>query len=632
MARDPLQRGVRSAATPPNGTWGGRRKEELLDPEMELGHALKWLVLCFFSRRRRWQARAVLVLMLVGGFAELFTLAAVYPLLSLMADPEHIHSSRLASIFRMLGVQPTAHSLPLFGILFCFVALGAAGVRILLAWASQKLVFRVGYDLGVRLYERMLWQPYSFHAAMNSSRVISSVNNIQRLLTGMFLPLMQGLSALILASFIVAGLLFIDPSIALSAIIGFGGIYFLVSVTTRGRLRRNAEAISAMRRLRVQALQEGLGGIRDVLIDNTQPLYVKKFSRLDTNLRDAQAANALIAVVPRFVVEALGMVFIVLLALVINAIEGSLAGSLPVLAVLALGAQRLMPLLQQVYAAWANVVGNRTMFLNVIHLLRLPIPARFEGKPKVTPLPLRRMLCVEHVSFRYSPDQEFVLDDIDIAIPKGSWSGFVGKTGSGKSTLVDLIMGLLKPTEGQISVDGMALDEHNVRGWQQQIAHVSQHIFLADATIMENIAFGMPRDRIDEARVRRACRQAELDELIVSLPEGLETFIGERGVRLSGGQRQRIGIARALYKKASVLVLDEATSALDDATELGIMASLRKLGGDYTLLMIAHRLTTLRDCDTIYRLSHGRLVQQGGYDDVIGGPPGGASDRRRAIR
>ena len=585
---------------------------------MTLNQGLKWLITDFFSPRRRWQGVGVFGLMLVGGVAELFTLAAVFPLLALMADPQDVPHSRSTELLKMVGLNVSHFSLPLLGALFCVIAVVAAVIRISLARASQNFVFRVGYELGVSLYERMLYQPYSFHAQLNSSRIVASVNNVQQLLSNLFMPLMQGVSALTLGSFIVAGLLIVNPPVALVAMLGFSSIYMGVSLATRGRLRKNADYIHIMRKERVQAVQEGLGGIRDVLIDNSQPVYIKKFARLDRKLRDAQAANALIAVAPRFVVEALGMVFIVGLALFLNAVHGSLAGSLPVLAVLALGAQRLMPLLQQVYSTWANVMGNRAMFLGAVELLQSPVPERFETEGTIVPLPMNKALALKKVGFRYAPDGPDVLQDINVDIPHGSWVGFVGKSGSGKSTMMDLVLGLLKPTTGSILVDGIPLDESNVLSWQKQIAHVSQHIFLSDGTITENVAFGVATKLIDQQRVRDACREAELEDMIDALPEGFETIIGERGIRLSGGQRQRIGIARALYKRASVLVLDEATSALDDLTEASIIDAVQRLGRRYTVLMIAHRLTTLRDCDMIYRMDQGRIVEHGSYNSVIG--------------
>jgi ATP-binding cassette subfamily B protein len=216
-------------------------------------------------------------------------------------------------------------------------------------------------------------------------------------------------------------------------------------------------------------------------------------------------------------------------------------------------------------------------------------------------------------------------------IAKGARIGLVGESGSGKTTLLDLLMGLLQPTSGRVSVDGVDLDEATILSWQKQVAHVPQHIFLLDATMLENIAFGIPRVDVDYERVREACRLAELDEFTMSLPEGYETTVGERGVRLSGGQRQRIGIARALYKGTSVLILDEATSALDDSTEANVIEAVQRLGRDYTVIMVAHRTTTLRDCDAIYRLAHGQLIETGTFKDVLGSRSRAGTRRARSL-
>ena len=582
-----------------------------------LSQGLRWIAFDFLSPRRRWQILAVFAVMLLGGAAELFTIAAVMPLLAMLAGPgAGIQHSRLFSLVSAAGINFDQLSLPLVAAIFCGGAVVAAAIRILLAWSSQKLVFRIGYDLGVSLYSRVLHQPYDFHMRLNSSRIISDVVGIQRLLTGMILPLMQAISASVIALFILGGLLFINFKIALIAFTGFGSIYAAVSLWSRPRLRRNAAFIKASSRSRVKTVQEGLGGIRDVLLDNSQPLYVKKFARLEDGLRRAQAANTLIAVTPRFVVEALGMILVVGLALILRA-DGSVQTSLPILAALALGAQKLLPLLQTTYNGWTTVMASEAVLLSIVDLLQQPIPQRFERKPG-PPLNFEREIRVEQVSFRYGPDRDDVLSDIDVTIPRGAFVGFVGESGAGKSTLVDLLMGLLLPSRGAILVDGVPLTEQNILSWQARIAHVPQHIFLADGSIIENVAFGLPARKVDMERLREACRKAELHDFIESLPDGYGTVVGERGVRLSGGQRQRIGLARALYKQAPVLILDEATSALDDATESSVIEAVHRLGDEYTVLMIAHRVTTIQKCDFIIRLEKGRISDQGSFEKVVG--------------
>lgn len=582
-----------------------------------IGQGLRWIVFDFLSTRRRWQIVGVFAIMLAGGVAELFTLAAVVPLIAVLAGPHGVPgSSKFDHILGALGLNISQVPLAALAGIFCAAAVGAAIVRITLAWSSQKLVFRIGYDLGVSLYSRVLHQPYDFHVQTNSSRIISDVAGVQRLLTGTMLPLMLGISSLVISFFILAGLLLISFQAALIAFAGMGGIYTAVSLWSRPRLRRNAEFIKASNRERVKTLQEGLGGIRDVLLDNSQALYVRTFSRIDARLRDAQASNALMGVTPRFVVEALGMIVILGLALMLTS-EGSIESSVPVLAALALGAQRLLPLLQNAYNGWTTVTGSEAVVLSIVELLQLPVAERFDRRSSIA-VNFNREIRANDLSFRYSPDAADVLRNIDFVIPRGSFVGFVGESGAGKTTLVDLLMGFLAPTEGAILIDGVPLTEDTLLSWQSHIAHVPQHIFLCDGSIIENVAFGLPLKKVDMGRVRLACRRAELDHFIESLPDSYNTVVGERGVRLSGGQRQRLGLARALYKQASLLVLDEATSALDDATEASVIDAVHRLGSEYTVLMIAHRVTTLQRCDIIFRLEKGQIAEQGTFEEVLG--------------
>jgi ATP-binding cassette subfamily B protein len=314
--------------------------------------------------------------------------------------------------------------------------------------------------------------------------------------------------------------------------------------------------------------------------------------------------------------EALGMVLIAVLAFGLSRSSQGVATALPVLGALALGAQRLLPALQQGYGAWASIAGSQASLDDTVALIDQPLPPELV-LPVPAPQPLRDAICFKAVRFRYTSDSPWVLDGLDLTIPRGTRVGLVGGTGSGKSTTLDLLMGLLAPTEGEVLVDGQPIVGARVRAWQRTIAHVPQSIYLADTTFTENIAFGIPRAEVDMERVQHAARQAQIAAFIESRPEGYEAYVGERGVRLSGGQRQRIGIARALYKRASVLVLDEATSALDNATEQSVMEAIEGLHRDLTILLIAHRLTTVRRCDTIAELAYGRVVAQAPYEELL---------------
>jgi ATP-binding cassette subfamily B protein len=392
-------------------------------------------------------------------------------------------------------------------------------------------------------------------------------------------------------------------------------------------LHHNSQRIAHQQSQVVKALQEGLGGIRDVLLDGAQPVYCKIYRDADYALRRAQGNNLFIAGSPRFFMEALGMALIAALAYVLSYRSGGIAQALPLLGALALGAQRLLPAMQQIYAAWATIVGSYASLKDTLELLDQPLPTELLERV-AEPLHFKKAIQFRGVRFRYTNEGPMVLDGFNLLITKGARVGFVGSTGSGKSTTLDLLMGLLTPTEGEILIDSQPLNCYRLRAWQQAIAHVPQSIYLADTTLAENIAFGVSRDSIDFNRVKQAARQAQIADFIETSSQGYQTHVGERGIRLSGGQRQRIGIARALYKQASILVFDEATSALDNVTEQTVMDAIEDLSSDLTILIVAHRLSTVRSCDTIVELDLGKLVEQGTYEELIERSP---SFRRMAM-
>lgn len=564
------------------------------------------------------QFSLVLVLMLVSAFAEVVSLGAVLPFLGAITAPDRVFSHPfVAELAQGWGITSANQlALPLT-IAFAVAALAAAGIRLLLLWATTRLSFAAGADLSIEVYRRTLYQPYRVHIARNSSELISGISGkVGGVVFGGVLPVLTLVSSSLLLLAILSALLAIDAAVATVAAAGFGATYVLITWFSRKRLERNSQRIAHEQTRVIKVLQEGLGGIRDVLLDGTQPVYCDIYSQADQPLRRAQGNNQFIAAGPRFVIEAVVMTLIAALAYGLSREEGAITTALPVLGALALGAQRLLPALQQAYGAWANIVGSQASLADALDLLDQPLPPEAH-QPAPVPLSFRDSIQFENVRFRYSADGPWVLDGLNLTIPKCARVGFVGSTGSGKSTALDLLMGLLEPTDGQILVDGEPVSGERRRAWQQTIAHVPQHVYLADTTLAENIAFGVPREAIDIERVRQAARQAQIAEFIESRPESYRALVGERGVRLSGGQRQRIGIARALYKRASVLVFDEATSALDNATEQAVMDAVENLDRDLTILLIAHRITTVRRCDTIVELEHGRVVAQGPYDLLL---------------
>ena len=571
--------------------------------------------------RRRHQFVLLAVLMVFSAFAEVVTLGAVLPFLGILTAPEQVWDNSVVRDFaEFFGItSPDDLLLPLT-IAFAAAAIIAGAARLLLLWTETRLAYATGADISLEVYRRTLYQPYPVHVSRNTSEVIAGMMKVNGVVAGVLVPVPRLVSSVVLMLAITTALLVINPFIAIGAALGFGGSYVAITLLSRSRLRHNSERIAREQTRVVKAQQEGLGGIRDVLLDGTQQIFSDMYGRSDGPLRRAQGDNVFISQSPRFAMEALGMVVVAGLAYALSFRDAGLASAIPVLGALALGAQRLLPALQQTYDGWARFTGSHASLRDVIELLDQPLPAE-TSLPNPEPLQFKDSLRFEGVRFRYGDDGPWVLDGLDLTVPKGARVGFVGSTGSGKSTLLDLIMGLLEPSEGRVVVDGEPVSGERLRAWQRSIAHVPQAIFLSDTTWSENIAFGVAADAIDMTRVTEAARRAQIAEFIESGPEGYEAVVGERGVRLSGGQRQRIGIARALYKQASVFVFDEATSALDNTTEQSVMDSIDALDRELTILIVAHRLTTVQRCDTIVELEEGRMVAQGTYDELLESSP-----------
>jgi ABC-type multidrug transport system fused ATPase/permease subunit len=567
--------------------------------------------------RRRRQFGLLMGLMLVSAFAEVVSLGSVLPFIGILIAPERVFSHPIvADVAQAWGINSADQLVLPLTVAFVVAALIAGAIRIFLLWVSTRLAVASGTDLSIEVYRRTLYQPYRVHIARNSSEVISGITKVEGVVFGVLQPSLTLFSSTVLLIAIMFALMAINPLVASVAAVGFSASYGLITLISRRRLHRNRQRIAFEQTQVVKALQEGLGGIRDVLLDGTQRAYCEIYRQADYPLRRAQGNNVFISGSPRPAMEALGMVLIAALAFALSRKVGGIASALPVLGVLALGAQRLIPALQNIYSAWASMAGSHALLADAIELLDQPLPTELL-QPPPPPLLFQHTIRFDAVRFRYNSNSPWVLDGVNLTIPRGAMVGFVGSTGSGKSTMLDLLMGLLIPTEGHLLVDGQPIRDNRVMAWQQIIAHVPQSIYLADSTLAENIAFGVPSSAIDLDRVRQSARQAQIADFIESRPEGYQAYVGERGIRLSGGQRQRIGIARVLYKRASVLVFDEATSALDNTTEQSVMNAIEGLNRDLTILLIAHRLTTMRRCDTILELENGRVVAQGTYEQLL---------------
>jgi len=570
------------------------------------------------SGKRRRQFVYLLVVTIATSFAEIFTLSATFPFLGILISPSNISLSPLVSrLYGILNIASNHDILLLLTILFGGCAFISGLMRLIQGWLNTRISFAAGADLSVLLYKVNLLQPYAVHVSRNSSVIINAVaTKVGVVIAGGIIPALSIIISICMLLSIIIALIVIDPIIAMSAFVGFGFIYVLVIYVTRRRLALNSALISSESDSVVKLLQEGLGGIRDILIDGNQGLYCDLYAKAVYPLRRAEGYNQFISQSPRYAIEALAMIMIASAAYLLSRNNAGITQTIPVLGTLALGAQRMLPSLQQLFMSWSSLNGNSESIRDVLDLLDQQLPNE-EGNAEVYEMQFVESISLNNISFCYSGEGGDVINNINLIIKKGEKVGFVGTTGSGKSTLLDIIMGLLSPTKGEIAVDGNIINISNRKSWQRNISHVPQSIYLADTTIVENIAFGVPKHDIDYDRVICSAKNAQIDEVIRKMQKGYQTVIGERGVRLSGGQRQRIGIARALYKGTNILILDEATSALDNKTESAVMKTMDALNKNVTVLIIAHRLSSLKMCDRIVELENGAIKSIGSYETVV---------------
>ncbi len=574
-----------------------RSRESLKSLLIKLWHHLK--------PKRRQHFVYLLFLMIISSSLEIFSLGAVFPFLGVLVSPNDIFNFPLAQdFFKFFGINSSENLLFPITFVFIFGIVLASTCRLLLLWASTKFCFAIGADLSLDVYRKTLFQPYAIHLSRNSSEIIDSISiKINNVIYSVILPSIILLSSFILLIFILITLFLFSPLISLLTFGAFSSLYILIVFITKKKILSDGIKMAAESNNLIIKIQEGLGGIRDVLINNSQIEYLKSYEVTDRTLRNAQASSLFISQSPRFIMEAVGITFIALIAYSLSNQSGGIIFAIPLLGAFALGAQRLLPILQQAFYSWTNIKSMHPTLKQIILLLNQPLPKTF--KSNISPINFLKYIRFKNVSFKYPLSDCLVLNKFNLEIPKGSRVGFVGITGSGKSTLLDILMGLLDPTSGFIEVDNVKISNKNKLGWQKHIAHVPQSIFLSDSSVKENIAFGIEKDMIDFRRVKQVAKQAQISDTIDKLPQKYDTYIGEKGVRLSGGQRQRIAIARALYKKADVIIFDEATSALDNETEEALMNAIRLLDKNITVLMIAHRISSLKYCNIIVQLRQG---------------------------
>lgn len=573
------------------------------------------------ERRQFWLLAA---LMVVVAIAEVAGISAVLLLLNVLADPAKIHSNAVLSLLYSKGGFSSDFrfmvglAVAVLVVVLCGQAIKATGTYAGIRFATMR-----GFTVSSRLLEGYLNQPYAWFLARNSSDVAKNVLvEVDGLVVRVMAPAIRIIASVLMVLGIVSLLMIIDPLITVLSAGLLGLFYAGVYLALRDRLRRLGDDLMRAFGERFRIAQEALGGIKEVKLLGLEDIYMQTYRVAARKSARSQATIGVVSELPRFALEAISFgTLLALILLLLLRSGGSIAEIVPILGVFAMSVMRLLPALQQVYQGLASIRGAQSILATVVadHAAALTA-AGASVQAQTQPLHLRDKLDLSGVTFAYAMAGRPALRGLDMKIYARTTVGIVGGTGAGKTTLVDLVLGLLTPDAGTICVDQTAVTPANLRAWQKSVGYVPQAIFLTDDTIAANIAFGVPKDRIDMAAVERAARHAALHDFIsTELPQAFETVVGERGVRLSGGQRQRIGIARALYRDPTLLIMDEATSALDNLTERAVMEAVRNIRADKTIVLIAHRLTTVRECDTIFLMEQGRVVAQGTYDELVAG-------------
>ena len=581
---------------------------------------IKHLFSLLTSRQRR-QFFALQILVVFMAVAETAGVASIIPFMALVGNMSQLQQDTfIAQIYQTSGVNSETQFLFLLG----FGVLGMLFIATLISsytiWTLSMFSNKIGAEIADRLYTHYLKQGWLFHASGSSALLTKKIAiESMRVTTGILLPLMHVNAKTILALLMISSIFIYDPMVAIIIFSIFALAYSVLFTVVRMRLQKNGRIISMVNEQRFRLMNEGFGGIKDVLLLGRDTDFIERFNKTGISLAKSLGTNDALGTVPRYIMElvAFGSMIAVVLYLIAN-YEGNLGVILPILSVYALAGVKLLPAFQSVYTSIAKIRAHSPAFESIQDDLTHSKSTKFStsNSEGVVLIPQKK-ISLENVTFKYPNKEEKALNNLNISIPVNSIVGIVGPSGSGKSTLVDILLGLIKPQQGQLKIDENIIDSKNCRSWQNTIGFVAQNIFLSEGSISENVAFGIPKDQINQNQVHRALKLAHLDDLVKSFEDGIHTRVGERGIQLSGGQRQRIGIARALYYKAEVLVFDEATSSLDGITEKMIMEAIHNFSGQKTIIMIAHRLKTVQKCDQIFFVDKGRVIDKGTYQELI---------------
>lgn len=554
--------------------------------------------------RRRLQIYALIILYVLAALAEAVSLATLIPFLALLIEPTKFDEYLPVIIANILPSDD--RRILYLASLYLLLVIFSGSIRLATLWANNRISFMLGADISREIYARTLCQPYSYFLGKNSSQLVDvMIKKSDALISGAIIPVLQSIGALAYILIIVAILFAISPNTAFFLATSLTLSYFLVSFLTKKKASRNGLLISRGSSGLIKSIQEAMQSKKDLIINQSHDYFVERYHDADLKLRLAESANQYLLHSPKIILELMAIISMVVLALIFQGLQINSAIYIPVIAAFAIGAQRLLPSLQQIYAALSNIHARSSMLFEVVDLLSVETDINYLNQ--FQPYSFNDVLLLEGISFRYPGADKNSLDCIDLMILKGDRIGIQGSSGAGKSTLVNLLLGLIEPTSGSIYCDGQKYLGLSNPGWYRNVSHVPQEVPMLDATILENIAYGKSLEEIDVEEVKHACKLSQILADIELMPEGLMTIVGESGERLSGGQKQRIGIARALFKKAKVMILDEFTSALDFETEREVVGIIGSLPKEITVITIAHRAQALSICNKIAVLDRGFL-------------------------
>ena len=578
-------------------------------------------LLALLTPHERKRAGGLMVIILMTALLDMLGVASILPFIAVLSNPELLQTNTVLNIAlknsRHIGIHTTEQFMFALGVLVFLLLIISLVLKALTTYAQTRFAMMREYSIGRRLVEGYLHQPYIWFLNRNSAdlgkSILSEVNNV---ISNGISPLMTLMAQSAVALALLILLIIVNPLLALTVGVVLGLIYTSIFLSISSWLKLLGQARIVANKERFTALSEAFGAAKEVKVGGLEQAYTQRYAKPAQTFAKSYAIASVIGLLPRFALEAIAFGGMLLIILILMDKGDTFVSALPIIALYAFAGYRLMPAVQQIYAAFTQLSYTGPA-LDALHEDINNLQVANVQNSRINPLLFTEAITLNQVSYCYPGSTKPVLKDINLTIPSRSSSGFVGPSGSGKTTTVDVILGLLEPQSGNLSIDGQPITAANRRQWQRALGYVPQHIYLTDDSVAANIAFGVNSKDINQHDVERAAKIASLHDFVVNeLPQGYYTTVGERGVRLSGGQRQRIGIARALYHKPQVLILDEATSSLDNLTEQVVMDAVNNLGEDITIIMIAHRLSTVRNCDQIFLLECGRVIAQGTFEEL----------------